>query len=238
MAIPKIIHYCWFGDNEPPKIVKDCMDSWKEFLPDYEIKRWDDSNYDVNKIPFTKGAYKYRDFAFVSDYARHDILYQYGGVYLDTDVLLVKDITPLVEKGPFGGTNLAGKFASGLILAAEPNMPIIKELKEIYENASYTFYHGQPNMVNCTARETILLEKHDFIVDSSRKEPVNVAGLTLYPTDYFCAYNPSTGDVCMTENTYALHQFTGTWMPSWLRKREMMKSPIIEKHYTNIYGTE
>ena len=237
MAIPKIIHYCWFGDNEPPKIVNDCISSWKQILPDFEIKKWDENNYDVKKIPFTKDAYKYRDFAFVSDYARHDILYEQGGVYLDTDVLLVKDITPLLEKGPFGGTNLAGKFASGLILAVEPGMPLIKELKEIYENSSYTFYHGQPNMVNCTLRETEVLVKHDFIVNRNGKVQ-EVAGLTIYPDEYFCAYNPSTGETNITENTYAIHQFTGTWMPSWLRKREMMKSPIIEKHYTNIYGTE
>ena len=237
MAIPKIIHYCWFGDNEPPKIVNDCISSWKQILPDFEIKKWDENNYDVKKIPFMKDAYKYRDFAFVSDYARHDILYEHGGVYLDTDVLLIKDITPLLEKGPFGGTNLAGKFASGLILAAEPGMPIIKELKEIYENSSYTFYHGQPNMVNCTLRETEVLVKHDFIVNRDGKVR-EVAGLTIYPDEYFCAYNPSTGETNITENTYAIHQFTGTWMPSWLRKKEMMKSPIIEKHYTNIYGTE
>lgn len=237
MAIPKIIHYCWFGDNEPPKIVNDCISSWKQILPDFEIKKWDENNYDVKKIPFTKDAYKYRDFAFVSDYARHDILYEQGGVYLDTDVLLVKDITPLLEKGPFGGTNLAGKFASGLILAVEPGMPLIRELKEIYENSSYTFYHGQPNMVNCTLRETEILVKHDFIVNRDGKVQ-EVAGLTIYPDEYFCAYNPSTGETNITENTYAIHQFTGTWMPSWLRKREMMKSPNIEKHYTNIYGTE
>lgn len=238
MAIPKIIHYCWFGDNEPPKIVSDCLSSWKEFLPDYEIKRWDESNYDVNKIPFTKGAYKYRDFAFVSDYARHDILSEYGGVYLDTDVLLIKDLTPLIEKGPFGGVNLGGKFASGLVLAAEPNMPIIKELKEIYENTSYTFYHGQPHLVNCTTRETDVLVKHDFVIDPNRTEECNVAGLTIYPKDYFCAYNPSTGKTDITDNTYAIHQFTGTWMPSWLRKREMMRSEFVDKHYKNIYGTE
>ena len=94
--IPKVIHYCWFGNNKPPKIVDRCIESWTEILPDYEIRKWDESNYDVNKTSFTEEAYTYRNFAFVSDYARWDILYNYGGVYLDTDVLLIKDITPLL----------------------------------------------------------------------------------------------------------------------------------------------
>ena len=231
--IPKVIHYCWFGDNEPPKIVENCKASWSKFCPDYEIKKWDETNYDVNKIPFTEEAYLYRDFAFVSDYARWDILYNYGGVYFDTDVLLVKDITPLVEKGNFGGVNVIGTFASGLVLALEPGSDIAKEMKEMYENTDFTYHRGQPHLVNCVKRETELLEKHGF-----KKDTINiqeVAGMTIYPTEYFSPYGPSTGETKSTENTYAIHQNTGTWMPSWLRKKSMQDNPIIEKHYKNIY---
>jgi hypothetical protein len=238
MAINKIINYCWFGDNQPPEVVGECLKTWTTIHPDFEIKKWDETNYDVNKIPFTRDAYIYRDFAFVSDYARWDILYNHGGVYLDTDVMLVKNITPLLEKGPFGGVNLSGFFASGLILALEPGMEIAREMMKIYEDSKYTTHFGQPNLVNCTKRETELLKDKGFSVNAENQVIQEVAGLTIYPKDYFCAYNPSTGKTDITENTYAIHQFTGTWMPSWLRKREMMKSPNIEKHYINIYGTE
>lgn len=231
--IPKIIHYCWFGDNKPPKIVKDCMASWVKLMPNYDIKRWDEDNYDVNKIPFTEEAYTYRDFAFVSDYARWDILYNYGGIYLDTDVLLLKDLTPLVEKGNFGGVNLGGAFASGLVLALEPKSEIAREMMKLYENAQYTSHWGQPNIINCVRRETNLLKKYGFKEDKVNVQQVE--GLTVYPKEYFSPYNPETGETRITDNTYAIHQYTGTWMPSWLLKTVMANNINIRKHYENIY---
>jgi hypothetical protein len=231
--IPKVIHYCWFGDNKPPKIVDKCIESWTKILPDYEIMKWDESNYDVNKTPFTEEAYTYRNFAFVSDYARWDILYNYGGIYLDTDVLLIKDITPLLEKGNFGGANIGGGFASGLIVALEPKSTIAKEMMELYENTSFTYHRGQPHFVNCVKRETELLSTHGF--DTKIKEKQEVAGMTIYPTEYFSPYNPHTGETKITDNTYAIHQYTGTWMPSWLLKTVMANNVNIRKHYKNIY---
>lgn len=232
--IPKIIHYCWFGDNEPPEVVDKCIASWKEFMPDYEIKKWDEANYDVNKIPFTEDAYLYRNFAFVSDYARWDILYNNGGVYFDTDVLLLKDITPLVEKGNFGASNIGGQFASGLVLALEPGVNIAKEMMGLYENTSFTYHRGQPNFVNCVRRETeLLVEKYDFKNDTANVQ--TVAEMNVYPKEYFSPYNPKTGETDITDNTYAIHQYTGTWMPSWIRKKAMLENPIMGNHYKNIY---
>ena len=92
-----IIHYCWFGGEKPQK-VKDCIESWKKFCPSFEIKEWNETNYDVNKNSFLKKCYEARKFAFVSDYARFDILYEHGGLYLDTDVEIIKDISPLLNK--------------------------------------------------------------------------------------------------------------------------------------------
>ena len=232
--IPKIIHYCWFGDNKPPEIVKECMASWTKVLPDYDIKGWNEENYDVNKIPFTEEAYIYRNFAFVSDYARWDILYNYGGIYLDTDVLLIRDIEPLLEKGNFGGVNLSGYFASGLILALEPKSEIAKKMMELYENTSFTYHRGQPHFVNCVKRETELLSQYGF--KPNIKEKQEVVGITVYPTEYFSPYNPHTGKTKITDNTYAIHQYTGTWMPSWVRKNTMLNNANVEKHYKKIYG--
>lgn len=231
--IPKVIHYCWFGNNKPPKIVNKCIESWTKMLPDYKIRKWDESNYNVNKIPFTEEAYIYRNFAFVSDYARWDILYNYGGIYLDTDVLLIKDISPLLEEGNFGGVNIGGSFASGLIVALEPKSEIAKEMMKLYENASFTHHKGQPHFVNCVKRETELLSTYGFKLNAKEKQ--EVAGMTIYPTEYFSPYNPHTGETKITDNTYAIHQYTGTWMPSWMLKTVMANNTNIKKHYKNIY---
>ncbi len=101
--IPKIIHYCWFGGNPLPQMAQRCIDSWKKYLPDYEIKQWDETNFDVNIIPYTRQAYEAKKYAFVSDYARFLILYQYGGLYFDTDVEVIKPLDDIVAKGPFMG---------------------------------------------------------------------------------------------------------------------------------------
>lgn len=231
--IPKVIHYCWFGDKKPPKIVEECMASWAKILPDYGIKGWNEENYDITKIPFTEEAYTYRDFGFVSDYARWDILYNYGGIYLDVDVMLLKDITPLVEKGAFGGSNSGGAFASGLILAMDQGMSIAREMMKLYENTTYTCRHGQPNIINCVRRETNLLKKYGFKEDKVNVQQVE--GLTVYPKEYFSPYNPETGETRITDNTYAIHQYTGTWMPSWMLKMAMNNDINIKKHYGKIY---
>ena len=101
--IPKVIHYCWFGRNPLPKSALKCIDSWRKFFPDYEIKEWNEDNFDVNIIKYTQDAYNAKKYAFVSDYARIWILYNYGGVYFDTDVEVISPMTDIIEKGPFMG---------------------------------------------------------------------------------------------------------------------------------------
>ena len=93
--IPHIIHYFWFGNNEKPRIVLDCIDSWKKFFPGWKIIEWNEDNYNIDKSSYTKEAYSQRKWAFVSDYARFDVLYEYGGIYLDTDAEVIKDLSPV-----------------------------------------------------------------------------------------------------------------------------------------------
>lgn len=101
--IPKVIHYCWFGGNPLPKSAQKCIALWRKYLPDYEIKEWNENNFDVNIIPYTAEAYKAKKYAFVSDYARFWILYKYGGLYFDTDVEVIKNMDDIISKGPFMG---------------------------------------------------------------------------------------------------------------------------------------
>ena len=103
MKIPNTIHYCWFGGNPLPPLAEKCIASWKKYLPNYDIKRWDESNFDVNSIPYTKQAFAAGKYAFVSDYARFWILYNYGGIYFDTDVELINNMDGIIASGPFMG---------------------------------------------------------------------------------------------------------------------------------------
>ena len=129
--IPKIIHYCWFGGNEIPEHDKKCIESWKKYCPDYKIIRWDESNYDYKKNSYMREAYEAKKWGFVPDYARLDIVYEHGGIYLDTDVELVKNIDELLEHKAYMGFEVGGEFVSpGLGFGAEKNFPLFKKMME------------------------------------------------------------------------------------------------------------
>ena len=138
--IPKTIHYCWFGRNQLPPLAIKCIESWKRYLPDYEIKEWNEDNFDVNIIPYTREAYAVKKYAFVSDYARFWILYKYGGLYFDTDVEIIKPLDDIIARGPFmgcekdamsdGATALA--VAPGLRQGVKPRHRLYKEKVGLY----------------------------------------------------------------------------------------------------------
>lgn len=140
--IPKVIHYCWFGGNPLPKSAQKCIASWRKYLPDYEIKEWNESNFDVNIIPYTAEAYKAKKYAFVSDYARFWILYKYGGLYFDTDVEVIKNMDDIIANGAFmglekkqaGATPNCVGVAPGLGLGVNPGLGLYKELLDVYDD--------------------------------------------------------------------------------------------------------
>ena len=136
-SIPKKIQYCGFGGNPLPEFAKKCIESWRKFLPDYEIIEWNEQNYDVHKIPYISQAYNAKKFAFVSDYARFDILYEHGGLYFDTDVEVIKPFDELVEKGAFAGVEFPGKLNAGLGLASSAASPIYKEILDSYKISNF-----------------------------------------------------------------------------------------------------
>ena len=139
--IPKVIHYCWFGGNPLPKLARDCIESWKKYCPGYEIREWNESNFDLECCQYVKEAASVGKWAFVSDYARFKILYVHGGVYFDTDVELIKTIDDILAKGAFMGIEKPFNIschqkylvASGLGFATEKSMPVIGEILKLYE---------------------------------------------------------------------------------------------------------
>lgn len=220
-----------------PQTNQDCVKSWAKVLPhDFKIQLWNERNFNVNLCKFTADAYKTRNFAFVSDFARWYILDTFGGLYVDSDVSMLKDITPLLEHTAFGGVSNGGLFASGLILGSVPGFEICKEMVAMYESARFCTDTGKPIYVNCVLRETELMEKYGFDIDKAN-EIQNCGKMVVYPKEYFCGYNPETGEVYATaDKAYCLHQFSGTWLPEWMRRNIMRTSKGFERHYKSIYN--
>lgn len=211
--IPKTIHYCWFGHNPLPELARKCIDSWRKYLPDYEIVEWNEYNFDVNSIPYTAQAYEASKYAFVSDYARFKILYEHGGIYFDTDVEVIKPLEEIIANGPFMGfeKNLhsqngdkANGVNPGLGLAAEPNMKIYGEILEFYKNKNFNIKDG--NVVTYTT--SILLSKGLEEKNVEQK----VAGITIYPTDVFCPMDSTTGITTLTDDTVSIHHYSCSWI--------------------------
>ena len=207
--IPKIIHYCWFGGKPLPNLAQKCINSWKQFCPDYEIKEWNEQNYDVRKIPYTTQAYDAKKYAFVSDYARFDILYQYGGIYFDTDVELIKPLDEIINQGAFLGLEAPGSINAGLGLASLASNPIFLEILDSYKSDNFINIDGAYNLKTVVTRVSDIFKKHGF---SDKTEIQNVAGFIIYPMEYFCPKDCLTGKINLTEHTYAIHHFNASWV--------------------------
>ena len=203
--IPKIIHYCWFGKNNMPSEFQKYIDGWKRLCPDYEIKCWNENNYDVTKNAYMKKAYEERMWGFVPDYARKDIIYEYGGIYLDTDVELIKKPDGLLYQDGFCGWE-EGFVNFGLGFGARPRLPIIKELRDLYEDIEFV---KQKKMKTGPEYETELLEKHGLKLDGSYQI---VEGLTVYPMEVLSGTNVYNGVPYITKNTVSVHHYAGTWI--------------------------
>ena len=208
--ISKIIHYCWFGRGEKPESAKKCIASWKKFCPDYEIKEWNEDNCDYLSMPFMAEAYKARKYAFVSDVMRLIVLEKYGGVYFDTDVELVKDISPLMNDDGFIGFENDMYVASGLTIAAIPHHPVIQAMISEYEKLHFTNPDGSFNTVGCPHLNSDVMEQFGLVRNG--KEQM-VEGIHVYPADYFNPRDSVTGKVTKTANTYSIHWYSMSWIP-------------------------
>ena len=161
--IPKIIQYCWFGGNPLPELAIKCIESWKKYLPDYEIKEWNESNFDLACCDYVKEAYQSKKWEFVSDYARFWILYNYGGLYFDTDVEIIKDMTSIIVNGAFMGCETVDKCAPGLGLGVNPGLGLYDEILKSYERSHFIKENGEIDCTTIVDRVTDILIKHGFI---------------------------------------------------------------------------
>lgn len=206
--IPKKIHYCWFGGKELPDSAKKCIASWKKYCPDYEIIEWNESNYDLNKNEYVKKTYEEKKYAFLTDYVRLDVIYNNGGIYLDTDVELIKSLDDLLYSEAYMGMEQAGKVATGLGFGAIKNHPFIKKNKEFYEQNSFVDENGNFKKVICVEVTSKLL-KEVGLVDKNELQKLN--NIAIYPTEYFCPKKIGTNKITLTSNTYSIHHYDASW---------------------------
>ena len=222
--IPKVIHYCWFGGKPLPEDAKRCIASWQRYMPDYEIKEWNESNFDIHCNKYCEQAYEAKKFAFVSDFARFLILYHEGGIYFDTDVEVVLPMDDIIKNGAFMGcetsptkNNPVITVAPGLGIGIEAKHPIYRELIELYDKRSFIKEDGTMDLKTIVATTTEVLFEHGLKVSD---EIQKIDGISIYPKDYFCPISID-GKMEMTEHTHTIHHYAQSWMPTshiWLRK--------------------
>lgn len=218
--IPKVIHYCWFGRNPLPDSALKCIASWRKFFPDYEIKEWNEDNFDVNVIPYTRDAYQAGKHAFVSDYARFKILYEYGGLYFDTDVEVIKSFDDILSRGSFMGMEFVKReesehsglgigVAPGLGLGATTGLTVYKDLLDLYQTLNFINPNGSYNLTTIVTYTTRLLLSKGLKINDEIQE---IDGVNIYPEEYFNPMDDKTGKLHITSNTHSIHWFSKTWL--------------------------
>ncbi|APW69040.1 polysaccharide biosynthesis protein [Salmonella enterica] len=200
--IPKIIHYCWFGQSSKPALVKKCMKTWKNILPDWEIIEWNESNSPLS-VPYVNQAINDKRYAFAADYVRFYALKTIGGVYLDTDIELIKDLSPLLANKFFIGRE-SEQYINAAVMGSEKDGRIVTLILNELRLRTGKNFESIPKIITDT------LKKNDtFDLDEK-----------IYDIDYFYPYNPFDNNrneikqllFCdITSNTYAIHH----WQQSW-----------------------
>lgn len=210
MAIPKKIHYVWVGNGEKSKDIQACMKTWEKHLSDYEIIEWNEKNFDINSNAFVKQAYNQKKWAYVSDYIRAYAIYKHGGIYLDTDVIVLDNLEQFLDNRAFVGfENKDYPFTA--VFGAEKEHPFVKDMLELYDDIDFVFDDDNPmQIVNTKTVSDILINKYDCKVNNSYQ--VLNTGIAVYTDEILC--NPS-------KNSSTIHVFTGTWLDN--------KKPIVKK---------
>ncbi len=215
--IPKLLHYCWFGENEIPAKEQKCIASWKKILPDFEIKLWNEKTFDVNICKYCSEAYKTKNYAFVSDYVRAYVLYKYGGIYLDTDVELFEGFRELFLEETKGFVGFERKsFIGTAVIAALPGNNTIQSLLEYYNSRSFLDKSGRSNIIANTSILTDILVKKGLVLGGQQQ---NLDGLKIFDRESFYPKKLEDGSFKITDKTLAVHRFSNSWLTDKERRR-------------------
>lgn len=221
--IPKIIHYCWFGKNEKPKKIQECINSWYEHLSDYQIIEWNEDNFNTDELLYTKCAYEARKYAFVSDVARIKALIEMGGIYLDTDVMVYKTFDKILNKPCVLGFEM-GNYIATSFMGCEARHNLMKEFYELYLNLP--FYDESGKIIagtNVCKLTTILKSKG---LERNNQLQCIEDNIYIYPQEYFSPYNYAWEYSMKTDNTVCEHLFYVSWMSRKTRLKKKIKKVI------------
>ena len=222
-AIPKIVHSCWFGRGEKPAKIRMCQESWPKRLAGYRFVEWNEDTFDLSVNRYVREAYEQGKYAFVSDYVRLYALYTQGGIYMDTDVEVLKPLDRFLVHEAFSGFEDEQHVPTGL-MAARAGHPWIKELLDEYEDRPFVLADGTLDLTTNTKRITENARTHGFVPNGRYQELDN--GAVFYPRTYFCPYDYINGADYLSENSYAIHHFAKSWLPAGVRRRSELKRQI------------
>ncbi len=229
--IPKTIHYCWFGRGDKPDLAKKCIESWKKYCPDYKIIEWNEDNFDIDINSYVREAYDAKKYAFVTDYVRLYVLEKYGGIYMDSDVEVIKPLDHFLNEKAFSSFENNDYIPTG-IMASEKNNLWIKSLLHDYDNLHF-INNGNMDLTPNTIRITkTTIDKFKLIPHSSYQKLGNGV-VTIYPHDFFCPKSHITNEIEITENTHTIHHFAGSWM-----RPEEIERKKIKDHYIKKFGSK
>lgn len=224
--IPKVIHYCWFGGKEKNGVIEHCITSWRKFCPDYEIIEWNESNYDVTKQPFMKKAYEAGKWAFVADYARVDIVYHQGGIYLDTDVELISSLDMFLKYDFYAGFESVDFVSFGLGFGSIEGHLVLREILNYYDRLKFPDNDFGLSMVSCPRIQTDVLKKRGMVCNGENQV---VGDCHIFSMEYFCPMSFRTGKMEITENTVSIHHFDMSWNSKGSKKAKVAEWKLIGK---------
>lgn len=225
--IPKKIHYCWFGGKEKPEDVKKYIASWKKYCPDYEIKEWNESNFDIHENDYCREAYEAKKWAFVSDYVRVKVLYNHGGIYMDTDVELVQSFNSLLDDKVFMGFE-NDKMISTATIGSEAHNEFLNEILQAYSKRHFRNPDRSLNMMTNVQLITEILSQN-YDLEANGKEQILPPGIHILPMEYFVAKDYWTGWILADSTTYTIHHYDGNWTTKFQQERDQLKYQYYKK---------
>jgi hypothetical protein len=217
--IPKKIHYCWFGRGELSAKAQTCIASWKKYCPDFEIKEWNEDNFDIHRNAYTEMCYVNRKFAFLSDYARLVIIADEGGIYFDVDVEVVRPLDPLLKHPAFLGFETEEYVNTGMGFGAEAQNPAVLSMLSAYD----TLLDGEHGTVGCPILNTQGLDEQGLVRNGTYQD---LGTAVVYPPTYFNPYEDATGRLRTTKDTYSIHWYAKSWMSRWQILRSTLSKPL------------